>query len=135
MCQGLTNRLKFLGKTNRLTKLLILLIFTIWNKSVYFFDISDRNLIILWKFNQNYPSQRIDQFPLLRILFLYKDQQFVPISFVSIHAQCLLCLCEGRDQYNSLRNSLNLHSRSSVSNAWMHTLIYGSSFNLYSVDL
>ena len=123
---------KLLKTANRYSKVLI---FTIWNKSVYFFNISDRNWLILYKFHQNYPLQRIDQFPHLRILSLCINQQFVPISFVSFHTQCLLCLCEGRDQYNSLHNSLNLHRHSSVSNAWMHTPIYGSPFNLYSVDL
>ena len=122
-----------------------MLIFMILDNFVCFSNFPDRNLIILYKFHQNYPLQKIDQFPHLRILSLCKDQlflldycmdqQFVPISFVSIHTQCLLCLCEGRDQYNSLHNSLNLHRHSSVSNAWMHTPIYGSPFNLYSVDL
>ena len=41
----------------------------------------------------------------------------------------------GMDQCISLYNNLNLHRHSSVSNAWMHTPIYGSPFNLYSVDL
>ena len=40
---------------------------------MYFFNISDRNLIILYKLLENYPSHKIDQLPLLRILSLCKD--------------------------------------------------------------
>ena len=46
------NRLKFSGKTNRLK---ISLIFTILANFVYFFNISDRNLIILYKFTWKLP--------------------------------------------------------------------------------
>ena len=58
------------------------------------------------------------------------DQQFVPISFVSIHAPCW---CDAR--INALVCTIvyyawDLHRHSSVSNAWMHTLIYGSPYNL-----
>ena len=46
-CQGLTNRLKFIGKTNRLKEMLI---FTILANFVHFSCISNRNLFILLKF-------------------------------------------------------------------------------------
>ena len=61
------------------------------------------SLIEIWSFCinllENYPLHKIDQLPPLRILSLCKDQlflldccmdqQFVPISFVSIHALAL----------------------------------------------
>ena len=43
---GWQNRLKFIGKTNWLTKMLI---FTILDNFVCFFNFPDRNLIILYK--------------------------------------------------------------------------------------
>ena len=54
-CHGMTesvNRLKFSGKTNRLK---ISLIFTILDNFVCFFNISDRNVIILYKFTWKLP--------------------------------------------------------------------------------
>ena len=80
MCQGLTNMdqsVKLLKITQNSQSVLKMLIFTVWNKSLYFFNISDRNWLILYKFHQNYPLQRIDQFPHLRILSLYTDQLFL----------------------------------------------------------
>ena len=52
MCQGLTNWLNFIGKTNQLKEMLI---FTILANFVYFPCISDRNLIILLTLLQKLP--------------------------------------------------------------------------------
>ena len=49
---GWLNRLKFIGKTNRLTKMLI---FTILASFVCFFNFPDRNLIILYKITWKLP--------------------------------------------------------------------------------
>ena len=72
-----------------------MLIFTVLANFVYFSYISDRNLIILYKFTWKLPfaSERSiapPQNPLLVYgsLNADKDQQFVPISFVSIHTPC-----------------------------------------------
>ena len=51
-CQGLTNWLRFIGKTNRLKEMLI---FTILANFVYFPCISDRNLFILLNLLQKVP--------------------------------------------------------------------------------
>ena len=64
---GWQNRLKFIGKTNRLK---ISIIFTILCNSLI-------SLIEIWSFCtnllENYPSHNIDQLPLLRILSLCMD--------------------------------------------------------------
>ena len=64
---GWQNQLKFIGKTNRLK---ISLIFTISCDSLI-------SLIEIWSFctnlHENYPSRKIDQLPLLRILSLCMD--------------------------------------------------------------
>ena len=72
---------KLLKITQNSQSVLEMLIFTIWNKSVYFFSISDRNWLTLYKFHQNCP-----------LLDCCMDKQFVPISFLSIHAPCFSLL-------------------------------------------
>ena len=93
---GWQNQLKFIGKTNQLKRFHLFLLF--WPISC----ISLISKTEIWSFCtnllENYPSCKIDQLPLLRILSLCKDQlflldccmdqQFVPISFVSIHTPC-----------------------------------------------
>ena len=51
-CQGLTNRLNFKGKTSQLKEMLI---FTIFANFMCFPCISDRNLMILFKFTWKLP--------------------------------------------------------------------------------
>ena len=52
---GWQYRLKFIGKTNRLKISLQMVIFTVLANFVYFSYISDRNLIILYKFTWKLP--------------------------------------------------------------------------------
>ena len=110
------------------------------------------SLIEIWSFCtnllENYPSHKIDQLPPLRILSLCKDllflldccmdQQFVPISFVSIHALALFWPEWCKDPCLSL-SIVSLvwikHRQSSTSNAWKHTPVYGSPFNLSAFNL
>ena len=125
-------RLKFTGKANRLKEMLI---FTVLANFVYFPCISDRNLLILLNLLQNYPAHKIDHLPHLRIHSLYRDQQIIPISFVSIHTSCLCDAWINALVCTIVYYAWDLHRRSSVSNAWMHTPISGSAFNLYSFDL
>ena len=119
-----------------------MLIFTILAHFVYFPCISDRNLLILLILLQNYPAHKIDHFPHLRILLLYRYllccdpgstvrtsalyynspiERTTPIE----HALVFTIVCCAYD----------LHRHSSISNAWRHTPIYGSPFNFYSFDL
>ena len=112
-----------------------MLIFTVLANFLYFPCISDRNLFILLNLLQNYPVHKIDHLSHLRIHSLYRDQQFVPISFVSIHASCL---CDAWINFlvcTIVYYAWDLQRRSSVSDAWMHAPISGSPFNLYSFDL
>ena len=132
-------QLKFAGKTNRLKEMLI---FTILANFVYFPSISDRNLFILLNLLQNYPAHKIDHFPHLRILSLYRDHS-VLTRINSLYPFLLFlftlpCLCDVR--INALVCTIvcyvpDLHRCSSVSNAWTHTTMYGSPFNLSSVNL
>ena len=100
VCHGMTELVKVHRKDQSVedftSKCLFLLFWPI-------LCISLISLIEIWSFCtnllENYPSRKIDQLPPLRILSLCKDQlflldccmdqQFVPISFVSIHALAL----------------------------------------------
>ena len=147
---GWQNRLKFIGKTSRLKISL---------QNVYFYCfglISCMFLIFLieiWSFCtnllENYPSHKIDQLPLLRILSSCTDHStqtrinslylfllflFTPLALfgqndVSLDPYNCFSL------YNSFALSLIKHRCSSASNAWKHTPIYGSPFNLSAFDL
>ena len=94
---------------------------------------------------ENYPAHKIDHLPHLRILSLCMDHSmltsinslylfllflFMPLALfgqndVRINALVCTIVCYVPD----------LNRSSSVSNAWMHTLIYGSPFNLSAFDL
>ena len=130
--------LKFTGKSNRLKELLI---FIVLANFVYFPCISDRNLLILLNLFQSYPAHKIDHLPHLRILSLYMDHSVLtgiyslyPFLLFLFTPFVLLCLCEA--WINALVCTIvySLHRHSGVSNAWLHTPVYGSPFNLYSIS-
>ena len=141
----LTNRLNFKGKTNRLKVSLQNAYFLLFWLIVYFPYISDRNLIILFKFTWNYPAHKIDQLPLLRILSLCMDHSMLT-RINSLHLFLLFLLTSlallGQNdvRINALVCTIvcyvpDLNRLSNVSNDWMHVPIYGSPFNLSAFDL
>ena len=122
-----------------------MLIFTILANFVYFPCISDRNLIILLKLLQNYPAHKIDHLPHLRILSLCMDHSMLTrinslYPFLLFLFMPLAFLCLNDVRINALVCTIvcyvpDLNRHSSVSNAWMHTPIYGSPFNFSAFDL
>ena len=130
---------KFAGKTNRLKEMLI---FTIWPIScislVFLIEIcSFCKFIIRFTFCITKLIRSTSESSSCTDIYstVTQDPQFstsvwcnnVPIERTTPieHALALTMVCYVSD----------LHRCSSVSNAWMHTPIYGSPFNLSSVDL
>ena len=151
------NQLKVIGKTNRLKEMRI---FAILANFVYFPCNFVRNLFILLNLLQSCPAHKIDHFPYLRILFLYKvypvltsitqclqglpnwykDQQFAHISFVSIHAPCLYDIRINALVYTIVCYAWELYRCSSVSNAWLnvdgsHRLLCMNCVEIWSFEM